>query len=290
MLLIVVSTLGFSGMHAIIKHTASDLHPFEIAFFRNFFGLVVLLPFLVRHGLVVFRTEKLPLHMLRSGIQVCAMLMFFTAVSISPLAKISAMSFTAPLFATIGAVIFLGERLRLRRVTALIVGFIGALIIIRPGLVTLDTGAILVLTSSAIWAGAMLVIKVLSRTDSSLTITAYMGLFMTPLSLIPAVFVWQWPTAEEYAWLLLMGAVGSIAHVAMAQAFKLADATAVLPLDFTRLIWASALGFFIFAEVPELFTWIGGLTIFASTTYIAYREAKLNATRAASAGAPRPPS
>ena len=290
MLLIVVSTLGFSGMHAIIKHTASDLHPFEIAFFRNFFGLVVLVPFFVRHGLVVFRTDKLPLHMLRSGIQVFAMLMFFTAVSIAPLAKISAMSFTAPLFATIGAVIFLGERLRLRRITALVVGFIGALIIIRPGLVTLDTGAILVLTSSAIWACAMLVIKVLSRTDSSLTITAYMGLFMTPLSLIPALFVWQWPTAEEYAWLLLMGAVGSIAHVAMAQAFKLADATAVLPLDFTRLIWASALGFFIFAEVPELFTWIGGLTIFASTTYIAYREAKLNATRAASASAPRPPS
>ena len=290
MLLIVVSTLGFSGMHAIIKHTASDLHPFEIAFFRNFFGLLVLAPFFVRHGLAVFRTEKLPLHMLRSGIQVFAMLMFFTAVSISPLAKISAMSFTAPLFATIGAVIFLGERLRMRRITALAVGFIGALIIIRPGLVALDAGAILVLTSSAIWAGAMLIIKVLSRTDSSLTITAYMGLFMTPLSLIPALFVWQWPTAEDYAWLLLMGAVGSLAHVAMAQAFKLAEATAVLPLDFTRLIWASALGFFVFGEVPELFTWIGGLTIFASTTYIAYREARLNTTRAASASAPRPPS
>ena len=116
-----------------------------------------------------------------------------------------------------------------------------------------------------------------------------MGLFMTPLSLVPALFVWQWPTAEEYAWMLLMGAVGSLAHVAMAQAFKLAEATAVLPLDFTRLIWASALGFFIFGEAPELFTWIGGLTIFASTTYIAYREAKLNAARAASASAPRPP-
>ncbi len=274
MALIVISTLGFSGMHSVIRGLGKeDLHPFEIAFFRNFFGLLVLAPLFMRHGVGALRTQHLPLHALRGGLQICAMLMFFTAVTITPLAKVSAMSFTAPLFATIGAVLILGERIRARRITALVFGFVGAVLIIRPGVVEIDLGAILVLTSSAIWAGAMLIIKHVSRTDSSVVITAYMGIFMTPLSFLAAVWFWTWPEPHHYLLFILMGALGSLAHVAMAQAFKEADATAILPLDFTRLLWSAALGFMLFGEIPELWTWIGGITIFASTTYIAYREA-----------------
>lgn len=272
-LLIILSTFAFSGMHAIIRYGSQDVHPFEIAFFRNFFGFVVLFPFFIRNSRGVFATKRLPLHALRGGLQVCAMLMFFTAVSLTPLAKISALSFTAPLFATVGAVIFLGEVIRARRIAALVVGFIGAMLIVRPGIVALDTGAILVIASSAIWAMTMLIIKTMSRTESSLTLTAYMGVFLTPLTLVPALFVWTWPTAEQLALFGLMGAFGTIGHVLMAEAFSQADTTAIMPFDFSRLIWASILGYFIFGEVPEFWTWIGGTVIFFSTVYIAYREA-----------------
>jgi drug/metabolite transporter (DMT)-like permease len=292
MALILLSTFGFSGMHAVIRVLSQDLHAFEIAFFRNLFGLIVLTPFLARHGVGALRTRQLPLHALRGCIQIGAMLMFFTAVTITPLAKVSAMSFTAPLFATVGAVIFLGEPLRGRRIAALLIGFAGALVILQPGVVAIDLGAALVLVSSALWAVAMLIIKRLSRSDSSITISAYMVIFLTPLSFGPALWVWQWPAPAHYLLFLAMGAMGSLAHVAMAQAFKEADASAILPLDFTRLLWAALLGLLLFGEVPELATWIGGITIFASTTYIAIREARAEAAKpvAAAAAESKPPS
>ncbi len=289
MFLMLVATIGFVVMHTFIKVLAESHHPFEIAFFRNFFGLLALSPFLIRAGSAAFKTNKFHLHAIRGVLQSGAMLMFFTGLTISPLAKISAVSFTAPLFATVGAVLFLGEKLRFRRIIALILGFIGAMIIIRPGVIAIDLGAILVITSSAIWACAMLIIKVLSRTDSSVTITAYMGIFLTPVTLVAAVFHWQWPSIEEYALFFVMGAVGTMAHVAMAQAFKWVDATVLLPVDFTRLIWASLFGYYVFAERPELWTWVGGTIIFVSTTYIAIREAKLNKEPKATAG-PKTPS
>jgi len=275
MALILMATLAFSSMHAVVRHLQADLHAFEVAFFRNLFGLIAMAPFFLRHGPQVLRTGRLGLHALRGALQVAGMLMFFTALALTPLAKVSALSFTAPLFATIGAIIFLGERIRARRITALVVGFVGALVIVRPGADALDLGAVLVLVSSASWAVAMLVIKYLAKTESSITQTAYMGLFMTPLSLLAAVWFWRWPEPADYLWFLLMGGCGSLAHMAMAQAFKEAEVTVVLPLDFTRLIWASLIGYFVFAELPELATWIGGGIIFGAATYIAFREAKL---------------
>ncbi len=282
MLLILLATFGFSGMHVIARQLQGELHAFEVAFFRNLFGLLALTPFFLRHGLGVFRTNKLSLHATRAAIQIAGMLMFFTALGITPLAKVSAMSFTAPLFATLGAVLFLGERIRGRRITALVAGFVGAMIILRPGVEALDLGAILVLVSSGSWAVALLIIKHLSKTESSLTLTAYMGLFLTPISLLAAVFYWEWPQPVDYLWFALMGICGTLGHLGMAQAFHEADASAVLPLDFTRLLWASLLGYFIFAEIPSLWTWVGGAMIFGSATYIAFREARLKASRIAS--------
>ena len=277
MALMLAATVCFSAMHGAIRHITigGDLHPFEAAFFRNLFGLVVLLPWFARVGLGPLRTERLKLHALRGLIQVVAMLAFFMALSLAPLAEVSALSFTAPLFASLGAILLLRERMRLRRWTALIAGFAGALVIVRPGFAAIHAGLLLTIFASALWASALLVIKVLARTDSAVTITAYMGLFLTPLSLVPALLVWQWPSGEQLAWLAAIGALGSFGHLAMAQAFREADATAVLPFDFTRLIWATIIGYFAFAESPDLWTWVGGSIIFASTTYIAFREAKL---------------
>ncbi|SVA82724.1 uncharacterized protein METZ01_LOCUS135578 [marine metagenome] len=280
-LLILFSTICFTSMHTVIRYasTEGNIHPFEVAFFRNFFGLMAVLPFALMNGAAALRTKRLKLHAVRGIMQVFAMLMFFYALSITPLAKISAVSFTAPLFATLGAIIFLGERIRFRRIIALSLGFAGAMIIVRPGVIAIDLGAILVMTSSAIWACAILIIKSLARTDSSLTITTYQNIILIPFTLIAAWFVWTWPSWELLSLFAVMGIFGSLAHVAFAEALKIADATAILPYDFVRLIWASAIGFMIFDEIPEIWTWVGGTIIFASTTYIAFREARLQQKR-----------
>ncbi len=278
MTLITASAIGFSCMHAVVRHVAEGvgdgpgLHSFEIAFFRNLFGLAVLLPFFLRRGLAVLHTRRIGLHLLRGTLQVGSMLMFFTAITITPLAQVSALSFTAPLFASVGALVFLGERPRARRIAALLLGFCGALMILRPGVIPFERGSALVIASSLVWAIALLVIKRLTATESSLTLTAWMGIVLTPLSLISAIPFWSWPSPVELGWLALLGTLGASSQFVMTEAFRVADATTVLPLDFSRLLWASLLGYFLYAETPGVWTWAGGVLIFGSATYIAYRE------------------
>ena len=153
------------------------------------------------------------------------------------------------------AVLLLGEVVRVRRIAALVAGFAGTLIIIRPGMVALDPGSMLVLGSSAVWAVALILIKLLSRTESSLTMAAYMAVFLTPLSATAAAFVWQWPSLEELGWFALMGSFGTLAHLCLGQAFREADTTVVLPVDFLRLLWSALYGYLLFNEVPVLYVW-----------------------------------
>jgi len=288
-LLVLCATILFSVMHALIRHVGDGQHPFEMAFFRNLFGFIVLAPFFIRYGFGILRTERLGLHALRGTIHVGSMLLFFSAVTIAPLATVASMTFTAPLFVTLGAVLMLGEKIRYRRIGALLLGFAGVMIVLRPGIGELEVGALMALGSACIWACALLMIKILSRTESSITLTAYMALFLTPLSAIPAAFVWQWPTWEELGWLALMGSVGTLGHLCLAQAFREADATTVLPFDFLRLIWASLLGYFMFGQVPEVLVWVGGAVIFSSTVYLAYREAVVSRRDRKAADPPLPP-
>jgi drug/metabolite transporter (DMT)-like permease len=277
--LMVAATVGFASMHGGVRYLSVrlGLHPFEIAFFRNFFGLIVLAPWFVRHGITPLHTQRLGLHTLRALLNVAAMLLFFTGLSLTPIAQVQALGFTAPLFASVLAVVFLGERMLLWRWAALAVGFTGALIIIRPGAQAIDHGSLLVLGSSAVWSFAIIIIKNLSRTDSSVTITSYMVLLMTPMSLLAAVFFWQWPDPVQLAWLVFTGVAGTLAQLALAQALRMADATTVLPLDFMKLIWGSIIGYLLFSEVPDAAIWLGGGTIFTAATYIAYRESRRKA-------------
>ena len=269
------STLCFVGMHALVTKVSQDLPPIEVAFFRNLFGFVVLMPALIRSRFSAFRTTKLHLHAIRGGVNSISMMMFFTALAITPLAQATALAYTAPLFMTIGAVFLLGETLRARRIAALVIGFVGALIVLRPGFVPLDLGPILVVSSAVLWAVSMIDIKILSRTDSSLTIATYMLVFVTPITFIAALFVWQTPSWENLFWMFLLGGLGSIGHILFAESFKLADTTVLMPLDFTKMIWAAVIGFLFFGQVPDLWTWIGGTVIFTSATYISYREHQL---------------
>ena len=185
-------------------------------------------------------------------------------------------SFTAPLFAALFSALFLGEVFRWRRWTAIFLGFFGALVILRPGLQVLDTGSLLILFSSVLWSVAMVDIKLLGRTESSRTIAAYVTVLLTPLTLVPALFVWQTPTTfDMWGWLIFIGVIGTIGQFAVTEALKQGDMTALMPFDFLKLVWATFLGIIFFAEVPDFLTWVGAAIVFASSFYIAWREATL---------------
>ncbi len=264
-------------MHGLVRFVSEVLPPFQIAFFRNIFGLAFLLPLLMRSRFAMLRTKRIGLHALRGVVNVGAMLMFFTALSISPLAKVTALSFTAPIFMAILSVLILGERFRIYRWLAILFGFLGMLIILRPGLVAIDIGALLVTASAALWAVAMVIIKILSRTESSVTIVAYMGIFLGLFSIGPAVWVWQPFGLETLAWMVVIGLFGSIAQMSLSQSLKETDPTALMPFDFLKLVWTALIGAWFFAEVPDIFTWIGAAVIFSSGVFIAIREKRVSA-------------
>jgi drug/metabolite transporter (DMT)-like permease len=279
--LMLFSVFAFACMHATIQYVAkTGLPPFYIAFFRKFFGLLLLLPVVARNRFRDLRTRRPGLHAARGFIQVGAMLSFFYAVSITPLATTAALGFTAPLFGVIGAALVLKERLGRDRLIALIVGFAGALVIIRPGFIPLELGVILIVGSSAFWAIAMMIIKVLARADGAAAIAAYMVISLTPLTGIAALFVWQWPSLEQLAFLLLIGSFGTVAHLGFNQAMKEADAAAILPLDFTKLIWNAVLGYLVFTQIPGIWIWAGGTMIFIAATWVARSEAKARQAKA----------
>jgi len=276
-LLVIVSTMGFSAMHAMIQYLGTQgLHGFEIAFFRNLFGAIVIGPMIMQHGLSVFRTGNLKLQFARAGVNAVAMLMFFYGITTGvALGLVQALSFTAPLFTSLLAVMFLGERMRIHRWTALFVGFIGTLIILRPGVAEIPPGALFLLCAAMMWGIAMVIIKRLTATDSAMTISLYMILFLTPISGIAASFVWVTPTWLQLAWLVAIGIIGTLSQLAFTQAFRLADATAVLPFDFSKLIWSALLGWIFFAQVLDVWVWVGAILIFCGGFYIAMRERKV---------------
>ena len=285
-LMMAVAAAAFSMMHAAIRHVSVEVHPFEIAFFRVFFGFFALAPVFMRQGWAPLRTTKMKLFAARGGLNACAMLMFFYGLSITPLAMVAALGFTAPLFATVLAMLVLGETVRLRRWTAIAIGFAGAMVILRPGVMEVGLGPLLILGSSIVWSVALMVIKVLTRTESSVTITAYASIFLSPIALVVALPFWTWPSLESLIWLFMIGIVGTIAQTAMNQSLKIADASAVLPVDFSKLLWAAAIGYVLFGEVPDVWTWIGGAMIFSSATYIGVREARLKKEGKLAAGPP----
>ena len=279
--LMCLSTIAFSIMHGLVRFVSEVLPPFQIAFFRNIFGLAFLLPLLMRSRFAILRTKQIGLHALRGVINMAAMLMFFTALAISPIAKVTALGFTAPIFMAILAVLVLGERFRIYRWSAIFLGFVGMLIILRPGLVAIDTGALLVIGSAALWAVAMIIIKIQSRTESSLTIVAYMGIFLGVFSIAPAVWVWQPFGLQTLGFMVLIGLFGSIAQMAISESLKETDSTALMPFDFLKLIWTAIIGVWLFSEIPDIYTWIGATVIFLSGLFIAIRERSIQRQRVA---------
>jgi drug/metabolite transporter (DMT)-like permease len=273
--LMFASTFLFAAMHASIRHLSEAIHPFEIAFFRSLFSLVVVAPWLYRDGLALLQTRHLGLHTLRAVLNVFAMLSFFYALSITPLSEVTALGFTAPIFTTMLAAMLLREVVGLHRWSAIAVGFLGTLTILRPGFAEIGTGQMLTLFSSLVWAFALLTIKTLGRTDSSATIIAFMALLMMPMTLVPAAFVWRWPDGTQLFWLVLVGLLGGVGQLCVTEALRQTETAVVMPIDFCKLPWVAGIAYLAFGEVPDRYTWLGGAIIFASAMYIVYRERRL---------------
>ena len=269
--MMLIASVSVVSMNVLIRLVSDEIHILEIAFFRTVFGFLVLVPWLVGPGLRTFRTEKLGMHAVRAVLNVTAMYLYFFGLLAIPLAKVNALAFTSPLFASVLAVLVLRERITRARVLGLAMGFAGALVILRPGVVEVDSGGLLILCSCAVWACALVVIKVLARTESSLTIAVYAALLQIPFSAVFALFVWQWPNPYQLGIMAGVGALGGLAHLTLAQAFRETDATVVLPADFTKLVWASLAGFLVFAEIPDPWTLLGALIICGAVFYLATR-------------------
>lgn len=279
-LLMLAAALAFSVMNVLIRAASSRLHAFEIAFFRNLFGLLFMLPWFMKYGLTVIKTARLPLFMIRAVLGLISMLCFFWGLTVLPLAKAVALGFTVPLFVTIGAALVLKEDVHMRRWLAVIIGFIGTLIILRP---TVDgdlVPSLVVILSAVTMAISVLIIKNLSRTERPNTIVIFMVLLMTPLSLPVALTVWQWPDAWTWFLLILLGFSGSLGHLLFTHAIRSSEVSLVMPFDFTRLPFVIVLAWLFFDESVDRWTLIGAAIVFASGAYIAHREAQLNRRRA----------
>lgn len=271
--------LTFTLMTALIREVATSVHPFEIAFFRALTNLALMIPFVVRTGGAALRTTNHKGYAIRGLCGIVFLMTYFTGAALIPVAQSQALIFTAPLWGTALAVVFLGERVRARRVLALAAGFAGALIILRPGFAEVSLGALLVLVAAVANAASNTVVKFATRSDHPDTVVTYLMIYVTPMILVPALFVWTWPTWHELMLLVGVGFFATLNQRFISRAFAAADATAVLPFDFARLPFAAVIGFLAFAELPDLWVWVGGAVIFASSVYIGHREARAERQR-----------
>lgn len=253
----------------------SGLEVFQIVFFRNFFALLAMVPWLIATGFAGAHTRRLGAHARRALLGMVAMFLWFSSVALLPLAEATALNFTFPLFGTILAAVILKEQVRARRWTATAIGFFGVLIILQPWDAQVRWENFLPIAAAFFMAFAAITVKQLSSTESAGTVVFYMNLFMTPISLLPALFVWQWPPWEAWGALVALGVFAAVSHVCLTRAYALAEASFLQPLDYLRLPLMALLAYLIFGEVPSDWLWPGAGVIAGATCYIARREAQL---------------
>lgn len=260
-------------MAGITRYLKDQIHTFEIVFFRSLFGTMFLLPWLFHRGIAGLKTQRFGMHMLRGSLGLAAIYLLFTAIALAPLGEVAAIISTRPVIASLGAIMILSEVARGHRWAATALAFTGALIIVRPGISEVSLGVVLALFSVIIMAGVSLTVKSLARSEAPDTIVIWQMVVFTPFSLFPAVFVWRTPDFWQFVLLVGIGLFGTFTQRCMTRAYAAADATVVLPFDFTRLVFAALFGFVVFGEFPDIWTWLGGALIFAAILWMTKIEA-----------------
>ena len=272
-LFMLISCILFSIMGGLIRYLSlMDLHPFMAAFFRTLLALIFLIPTFHRVGIRGLKTARLKLHMFRGMVSAIAVIAGFYAVTVIPLANATSYSFAAPVIATVLAVIFLKERIRLPRIASIIFGFLGMLILLRPGIAPFSLGVGAALISAVAVAFTIICVRSLSQTEKPNVVAVYSLIFTLPISFSFALFHWTWPGPELWGVLILIGLSAATAQYSISKAFSHSETTAILPIDFTRLIFAAAIGYIFFNETPDFYTFIGAGIILCSAVYAAHRE------------------
>lgn len=277
-----MATLISSIAGGMVRELAGQIPAMELVFFRNVIALIVLIPIVMKQGVGLPSKSQIPVYALRVFFAYSAMVLLFYALARMPIADVYALQYTIPLFTILLAVIVLKQHADAHSWGACFVGFLGTLIVMRPGIIEITLASLAALTTAFMHAGSNTTIKILARRDNPEVITLWTNFGMLPLALIPTLFLWVTPTASQWPLVIGIGVVSSIGGYCFTRSVSAADARIVQPFQFSRMIFAAAIGWIMFSELPDLWTWIGAAVIFAASYYIVYREGR--ARRAASAG------
>jgi len=274
--------LLFVVMDSIVKYANRTYEPLQVVWARYFFHMLLLTLLLgPKLRLNLIRTSRLKLQVFRSMLLLGATVSFFTALKYIPLADAGAMSSTSPLFVTVFSVFFLKEKISFRRWSAVLVGFIGALIILRPGFSEVHPAMFLVILMSIFYASYQLATRKLAGVDSSYTTIFYTSLVGTVAMSFVVPFFWVQPDLFGWGMLMLIGLIGGVSHFIIILAFSYTSAATVAPFSYVQLIWAGVIGYFAFGDLPDEYTVLGAAVIVCSGLYILYRERQINKVRQA---------
>ena len=274
--LIIISIIFGTLMGTFIKLAQEELNVITTGFLRFFFGFLIITPYILKTKFEVFSTKNLKIHILRSALNLPAMLLGFAALAMLPLEKMTAIHFIVPIIVTILAVIFLKEKIYLYRSIALVMGFLGMLIILRPGIIDISIGIYMALISSLIWSVVIILTKKVSKDDSAITILSHQYVYMVLFSFPLVIFFWDQPSLKTIIFILCAAISGTILHIALNHAYKLVDVTMTQPYSFLGLVVSSIIGYFVFSDKPDFYTWLGASVIFCGVLLISYRELQLN--------------
>ena len=270
-----VTGLCFLGVTVTVRYVGTDLPAAQAAFLRYVIGTLLLLPAFVRLAsgdLVIRQPWVMIVRGVAHGIGV---ILWFYAMARIPIAEVTALGYLTPVVVTVAAAIFLGETLHTRRLVAVLAGFVGVMIIIRPGLQEISIGQLAQLATAPMFAISMLLTKKLTASNEPIAIVAVLSLVCTLTLLPPAVMLWVAPGIDDLMLLTLTAVLATVGHYTMTLAFSYAPLSALQPISFLQLIWATIAGYLLFAEPVDAYVVLGGIIIVASASYIAHREAKL---------------
>ena len=272
-ILMIISGFSFVIMHSAAKFLSDQIHIFEITFLRCALVIVVLAPMIFKEGKSTFITKQPKFQIYRIITNSIAMLCFFYGLTLTTLAEVTALNLTVPIFTTLLAFLFLNEKLKKHRLSALFIGFLGAIIVLRPD-ISFNIGGVLILISALIWSVSLIFIKKLTETDSPVTISLYAGVGMVPATFVAAYPYLIMPNLYQFLIILFIAVTGTIAQTLLNSAFKRGQLAILLPFDYLKLIWSVLIGYTIFVESTTISLWIGGTLIVGASSYIAWRERK----------------
>lgn len=256
-----------SVMVGIIRYLSRDFSTFEIIFFHNVFALLLLLPWVVIKKQSPFHTHKFFLHLSRAGVGYVSFLMYFFVLTKMPLAEVTALSFIGPLVSAIFAMVWLKEGIGPHRIISILISFVGVLIVFRPGIQAVNPYAILILLVVILWAVNSITIRVLGRTEDTITQVFYLTFLMMLFSAPGAYMSWATPAPAHWPWLGALGAIFLVNVIAVFNAYRYSDVSVIVPYDYSKIVFTALIGYFAFDEIPDIWTMLGSAVIVLSTVY-----------------------